>query len=454
MSTYESDIEFVISECARFSKMEFSEIRKLPLNDALSGMPHPSGEGSMLCGEKAELRLIDLAGTAISRSEFSGRLDLNCVTKNLKKNIVRRFLVESREINRREADRAVSAAIRLAAQSMIDLTHFIPCHLVAGDAPEAFSIGPVTFKKHRIAFNSIEPALQSYLEQNAKSADDPRQLTEDLVSDAREYYGSFDWIAEVRIEKCDPSVSRKRAERIIQSALNCFHLLIGASHSSTMRVGGPNYKVDRRSKIEIDPDGVAEVSRSASWRGEHLGDNWWETINSNGADELIELMGIAIEFGHDPSSPSPLGQRFVDAASWYGEAVRDSFSASRLVKYVTAIERIVTTKNEIQLSQTIASRGAAIMVAAGVGDFSKDKKRIEEIYDMRCQIVHGSRSPIEPGMGPALWEAEKLARLIVLSSLHSFRAEGLKGKDLSTNRLDRNYDELVEFVREKEGSGI
>lgn len=94
------------------------------------------------------------------------------------------------------------------------------------------------------------------------------------------------------------------------------------------------------------------------------------------------------------------------------------------------------------------------MVAAGVGDFSKDKKRIEEIYDMRCQIVHGSRSPIEPGMGPALWEAEKLARLIVLSSLHSFRAEGLKGKDLSTNRLDRNYDELVEFVREKEGSGI
>ena len=65
-------------------------------------------------------------------------------------------------------------------------------------------------------------------------------------------------------------------------------------------------------------------------------------------------MGVAIENGVNALKPMPLARRFLDAAAWYGEAVRDEFPASRLVKYVIAIERIVaTSKNEENLSDTL-----------------------------------------------------------------------------------------------------
>ena len=41
-----------------------------------------------------------------------------------------------------------------------------------------------------------------------------------------------------------------------------------------------------------------------------------------------------------------LGDRLIDAFYWFGDASRDNNSSAQVVKLVTAMERLVTVKNE------------------------------------------------------------------------------------------------------------
>ena len=215
------------------------------------------------------------------------------------------------------------------------------------------------------------------------------------------------------------------------------------AHSSRMRMGGPRFQADIRGAIEITDNGLPRLATSIGWHSPYFGEDWWAKINSQGADKLIHKMGIAIQYGANLSAPSPIGQRFLDAAAWYGEAVRDYFPASRLVKYVTAIERILTTKNEKQLSETIAMRGAAILMAGGDGTPARDREQLKHVYDMRSRIIHGSRSPHERGLGRILQDAERLSRRIILSSLHFFGEDGLQKSNYTPKMLDNDFVTLI-----------
>ena len=106
----------------------------------------------------------------------------------------------------------------------------------------------------------------------------------------------------------------------------------------------PNFRIypDRRGRLAVNTMGIAEVSGLVNLRGHSLGEGWWGSVSRNGGDRLIALMGVAVEMVHKGPRPAPMAQRFLDAAAWYGEAVRDDFAASSVVKYVTAMERILT----------------------------------------------------------------------------------------------------------------
>lgn len=447
MGTYADEIAFVLSEAVRFLRMDIADLRKRSLQDHFSQLPHPGGIGHLTIGAVAESRLREIVDVAITRSKFSGRLDAELVLETLKKEIVRRFTAEN-EVSVKEADRAVGAAIRHASKSIETLTHLIPCNVTSDTQPASFEIGPVTFRRKEIAIQYVDAALERYKDYH-KSLDKSNARTiNKLANDARGYYGSFDWIAEVKIPHCGPKSSRAHAQRIVQLSLDCLHLLTGA-HSSKMRMGGQKFQVDIRSTIEITDASLPRLSTSIGWNSPSFGQDWLTTITSQGADRLIRKMGIAIQYGADISSPSPLGQRFLDAAAWYGEALRDYFPASRLVKYVTAIERILTTKNEKNLSETIAARGAAILMAGGVGTFAKDRERLKHVYDMRSRIVHGSLSPNDRGLLKTLQDAESLSRQIILSSLPFFGAEHLKKRKYSRKSLDSNYANLVIWAKER-----
>ncbi|HSI12230.1 MAG TPA: hypothetical protein VK961_09315, partial [Chthoniobacter sp.] len=340
-----------------------------------------------------------------------------------------------------------SAAVRLAANGISDVTHFIPCHLGLAKTPREFSIGSVRFEQTELALARLEPALSAYIEQELDDGDGGRKVrATSLVNDTQKYYASFDWIAEICITGCDRSTSKKRAERIVQSALDCLHLLIGAGYSNHMRVGGPGFSTDRRGKIEVKPNGRVEISTSVDWLSHPVGDGWWEGLTENGRDEFIQLMGVALDVGHGLPRPAPMAQRFLDGVAWFGEAARDPFHASRLIKFVTAIERILTTKNETNLSETLAARGAAMASMFESGRLVSLRQNFKEVYNLRSLLVHGARSALEPGLGRGVRDAERLTRLVLFGALQFYGETGLQAKDVSLRKHDSWFEDLLKWA--------
>jgi hypothetical protein len=145
MTTYVDDIRFVLSEVGRIAKMDPREVLKLPFEESLAMLPHPSGRGKMVCGAAAYRRLQNLADRALARSLYAGRIEATAVFKQLSSLIVQRFVCEGRELDESQAARVVNAAIKASAAACRDLTHFLPCHLGHEKSPESFSIGPVKF---------------------------------------------------------------------------------------------------------------------------------------------------------------------------------------------------------------------------------------------------------------------------------------------------------------------
>lgn len=438
---YKEDVEFVLSEVSRISQMGTKEALKMPFPENMAMLPHPSGYGSILCGMKAYHRLQSISELAVSRSQYAGRIRSDLVFDHLKSIIVKRFLSEERQVSTKEVDRAVSSALKAASNKIVNLTHYIPCHLGHEKSPEIFSIGPVTFKQSDDVFKELTPAFQSYLALEKGNED----IKKTILDDTSAYYKTFGWIAKVKIDNCDPLTSRKLASRIIQNSIDCLHLVLGADYSHHMRMSGPNFSTDKRGHIAVNSIGGAEISTSVDWLSHPLGDGWWEKINSDDGHYFINLMGIAITSGNEIPDPTPLAQRFLDGLAWYGEAVRDPFQASRLVKYVTAMERILTTKNEENLVEVFSRRGAALVCSPEEDNLDKLQKRFKEIYDLRSCLVHGSRSPHESGLGKSLRKAEELTRDVLFRSLEFYEENGLKKKDVSIKRLDENYDKLVEM---------
>lgn len=69
-------------------------------------------------------------------------------------------------------------------------------------------------------------------------------------------------------------------------------------------------------------------------------------LNEPGPRTVVKAAGRAIEAVSDPSKTPPLALRFIDAASWHGQAVRETSAAASIVKSVTALKRLVTVDKE------------------------------------------------------------------------------------------------------------
>jgi hypothetical protein len=319
-------------------------------------------------------------------------------------------------------------------------------------SPESFQIGTVLFRPQAKTFEALASGFETLLYEELENLphgmtqERAREIAQDALKVARRYYKSFPWTAEVKIENFDPTMSRRQAYRIAERAIECTQLLLGASASRHMRLGGMERHPDKRSEIVINHKGIPEVSWSINWAVPPFRDDWWSTLQEKMGPAIIDLIGVALRAGHDLAKPAHLSQRFLDAVSWYGDALRDDFTASSLIKHVTAIERILTTKEEKnKITKTLAERGSALIIEVGF-QLENLSQRLGDVYDMRSKLVHGSRSPIKPGLYQSLQDAEQLSRCVLLSFLIFCGQQGLEDRKITEKFLDKSYRRLVERI--------
>ena len=89
-----------------------------------------------------------------------------------------------------------------------------------------------------------------------------------------------------------------------------------------------------------------------------------------------------------------MGDRLIDAFYWFGDASRDNNSSAQVVKLVTAMERLVTVKNEEKngdITKNFYSR-VSCLIAIYHGEIDKWKNQAKKSYELRSDLVHGSQS--------------------------------------------------------------
>jgi hypothetical protein len=270
-----------------------------------------------------------------------------------------------------------------------------------------------------------------------------------LLPDAQHYYAGFTWVAEIEVLNCDPEISKERAYLAVSAALDCLHLLFGAHHTERMGVGGPRMAEDRRAHLHLSANGALQVSCSSRVTSAvGFPDGWHSLLEREDIAFFLQGAGKAIEPLANPSLNRPIGVRFVDAAAWFGQATREISDGARIVKAVSALERLVSTGETKRIKQTISQRSAALCYDPQREDSFDDlEAKLKEAYVLRSELVHGSISPFAPTVREFAPVAMRLAEQALRGGLVFFESEALFDRGCTSAQLAEGFVQLLQWAK-------
>lgn len=439
-------VTFAQSECIRVQQLLAEAVRtkrfsELPKNDLMYELRGPDGT-QYIYGREAGRRLFEAASDALARSDIARTVSIDHVFKLIKATVAERFFKNGKPVTLGTVDSAFAAAIKEARKLRADSRHFIPCQLMFVADPDHFSIGPVTFH-NRITFKPIAEQLASEHRREAAESG-----TDSYVDRVLEYYGRFSWVADVTVKDCDKEISEERALQAVSAALDFLHLLFGHYHTRKMVVAGPGLEADIWAKMQVrEGKTLATYSVGAS-SAVGFEEGWANMLTSPDEERLLVAAGSAIEPLVDPALERPLGQRFIDAASWHGQAVREASPAAAVVKSVSALERLVTTEESTNVSKAVCERSAAMCYGPASDErFETILGRMESIYDLRSRLVHGNVSPFDPEVRRRRFEALAAVEQSLINGLALFDQEGLLDSAPTRRQLKIGFQRLVTLAR-------
>ncbi|HEY8036357.1 MAG TPA: hypothetical protein VIF37_12320 [Methylobacter sp.] len=424
--------------------------------------------GMIICGREASEKFYNIAERYLgSQTEGKNKTNLDEFVKKLKEEFSRRFLQNSEEINDSKAEKMLSTAYKSMSREFKQLTHYIPCAIFFSRTIDSFEIGPISFL-HKTKFESIygdeidQLRIQikdEHREHCAKAIADgfpadriateeqSQQLAERLVGGLLSSFENWEWIAVVTISECNEKISYTKAISVTKTALNILKLLFGSEFADQIRTEkdyGESSKSARLTRIE---SGKLEISLSSTAGGNVIGDKWLEILSTEAGyyfDLATKTLKLSLEFSDLP----PLCARFIDALSWYGDAVSEQSYAAKIVKFVTSIERITGTGiekdaegNERGVTDIVTNRSSILYSLATDEPLADSKLKVSTIYKWRSDLVHGSLSPFDESCVSYAHKTGEISRMVLLAGLDYFFS---LDESLSKNpkQLKEKYKEL------------
>lgn len=440
-------VEFALAECVRFMTMVNDAVRDktfsdLPGNEFLYELVSFDGR-KYTFGREAQRRLEEAAESALRASTFAETVSFDSYMKVLKPFIVDRFITKRANVDLASVDSVFSTAINEAAKARGDSRHLIPCQLMFQAEPDSFAIGPVTFRNREI----FKPVFEELVRENR--AKETATRTPTIADQVIGYFANFTWVADVTVKGCDRQIGKERATQAVGAAVDFMHVLFGHYHSRKMVVGGPGLDADIRAEMEVR-DGATNLSYSiGSTSAMGFPEGWSSMLDELGPRTLAKAAGRAIEAITNPSKTRPLALRFVDAASWHGQAVRESSAAASIVKSVTALERLVTVEKGSDTVRAVTERNAALSYDIRSDErFSDVVRRMESIYDLRSRLVHGTLSPFDPEVRHRRYEVLAVGERSLVNGLNLFDQDDFFDRPQSKRQLTEGLENLVTWSKD------
>lgn len=434
-------VTFVLAEMTRHEEMLSRGEYKVSKDDLFCNIPHPSGRGLLPIGRAAYDKIGQLAAESARRGNITRRADPRTLRSEITARLVQMFVRDgiapsTKSVAKllRETNEAVSATFETQV-------HVLPCILSTKGEDAELALGPVRFVGRAGARRILAPGVLNYRRRET----DEYQRDRDLITQGLRFYSGYRWFAAVTVTHSDSRRSEELANRAATSALDCLQLLIGARHSHRMAIAGPANHYARAFSLGISREQL-RFSISTTALGEvALPDRWMSMIQDD-YPTAIDRIGTILESVAQADLERPLSRRFLDAAQWFGEAVRDKAPATRLIKYVLALERLVLTGEAFGLTETVAARVASLCNGLDQRNPEQVKSEFKTIYDIRSKLAHGGISPNDPKVLPAVGLAADFVQHAMLRCLHVWQKEDFELTHLSGRKVKAWFEGLVDFV--------
>ncbi len=438
----ENGFSFVMSELVRHAQMSMEQMKGLPGNDLLSTI-HDANRRMRIIGRAADLRLRTLSEGVLEASAYHRRVDPDAVFDKVKEGFGLEYATPDFKGSTVAEDRArLEAWLGEAAKRCSTLTHFIPCH-IGIPAKVQVDIGPVSLASRESAFEQLRPKLDE-LRSDVGSKEGQRQAKE--VARTEAYFGAFQDVARVTVAGCDPKTSRAVADEAVHAALAYIHLMAGAPYTRRMRGGGPALRGDRRSTVALDDKGELRLSWSARWEGANIAAEAWDHLVSGEEAAMTQAAGVAIQTIVDRGVPHLAAARYLDAVAWYADAAREQSQPAAIVKYLTAMERLLWTgERGPGITKRLAERAAALCFSVDPWDFEELRDQVEEAYGLRSGIVHGRISADDPVIRRNYRLCERVARDLLMTWLARY-GSGF-AEETTLEKAKAHFDGFVRAVK-------
>ena len=288
-------------------------------------------------------------------------------------------------------------------------------------SPDEIVLGPVTFRRLPVFLRMVNSAI----EKGEKHTDDKAL---ELFVKQGEKHG---WVASVEIPCCAPDVSRRRAEEIVEAAINLLKIFIGLRHGKSMRL--PHTAPSRNRETCV----LTEVGSEIEWR--------WEGKRLEGAlvagDPLAGVPDIFRSYASQLLTLSLGGERpeatnrLVDALKWFGDASFEDSGGVQIVKLIAALERLTTTERlSGNLTHVFCKRVAYLASVFGRDDLEKAYRDTRKAYQLRSDVMHGSRSQSDAQLRIDVGLVHDLTRAAIYAFLavHDHLANVIKDSRLAS----------------------
>jgi hypothetical protein len=437
--------------------------------DIFHSIPDPRTGHSRIVGEEFTTRLRKIAKRYLdSNPERKVRTDFASFVEELRKKFSEFFLGTNRAIDEAQMNRWLGSAYRAIAKDHDAAMHYIPCALIFSDTVKEFSVGPVKFyhtadffrlfgeeieglrekirARHR---KRVEESItEGYPAENASTPEQSVDLGNRLTDELLKHYKRFNWFAMVSVPASDKEVSYDRALFATRGALNIIKLLLGAGYTDRLRTADDPGNSGSSATLTRNSHGELDISISSTPLDNVVGDGWLGALGGPFFDLATRVLTLCSAFETAP----PLCERFLDALHWFGEAVTEKSRAARIVKFVTAIERICGTgieKDEQGIERgvtDIVTTRAAILYSVMRGvPYEQAKAQVAKIYDTRSNLVHGSLSPFDETVAAHLRDTYEVTCAILFGALDYYDRIGLEKPTLNENGLKAEFQHLEKW---------
>lgn len=344
-----------------------------------------------------------------------------------------------------DAHEIFRSALRNLSAGYKEVIYHVPCSVVAERTYPKFNIGPVEFALRDQFFAENESAIQQFVADSSN-----QKVAEILLARTRAFYSEFQWIGSVAISPCDSEVSRPRARREIQKALDVFKLFVGGARASHVKQAYDLTTASAYAELVSSPTGTFSVGTGGKMRDAILNDQWYQQVTSSPA---WAPMGAVLLNYHDAGdSLDEIQTRFLDALSWHSDAISEQEPGAKIIKFWTSIERI------LRASPGDIDTRAAVLSSNTAREFEKHSQRFDQAYrKRRNDVVHGNANRAsESWYSEAVGASEEASKNVLFQYLYSIPRIRVLGGTTDRKKLKawlRSLDGDAERLRKRSRPG-